>query len=252
MKNIIKKIKIDDSLYVLLLIGMLSGYIKDIVMLFSIVLIHELGHVIFFTLFKIEIERIVIYVTGGICYVNKKINNRILYDFIINIAGIMMQVMLFVIIYLLWKNGYVIDSTYHMFKIYNISIILFNLLPIIPLDGSKLFFNICSKYFSFIVSYKLMIIVSIISLLLFVIFNVIVGINEIVICIFLLIQLFIVIKEYKYVKGKFYLERILYDNYYDEIVNGNCLVKNMKIGKYYFFYKDGRYYNEKDYLKLFK
>ena len=40
-------------------------------------------------------------------------------------------------------------------------------------------------------------------------------------------------------------------NYYDEIVNGNCLVKNMKIGKYYYFYKGGRYYNEKDYLKLF-
>lgn len=249
MKNIIK---IDNSLYVLLLIGMLSGYIKDIVMLFSIVLIHELGHVIFFRLFNIEIERIVIYVTGGICYVNKKINTRILYDFIINIAGIIMQVILFVIVYLLWKNGYVIDSTYNMFKVYNISIILFNLLPIIPLDGSKLFFNICSNYFSFIVSYRLMIIISIISLILFVIFNVVMGINGMVISIFLLIQLFIVIKEYKYVKGKFYLERMLYDNYYNEIVNGSCLVKDMKIGKYYYFYKNGRYYNEKDYLKLFK
>lgn len=249
MKNIIK---IDNSLYVLLLIGMLSGYIKDIVILFSIVLIHELGHVIFFRLFKIEIERIVIYVTGGICYVNKKINTRILYDFIINIAGVMMQVILFVIVYLLWKYGYVVDSTYNMFKVYNISIILFNLLPIIPLDGSKIFFNICSNCFSFIVSYRLMIIISIISLILFVIFNLIMGINGIVISIFLLIQLFIVIKEYKYVKSKFYLERMLYDNYYNEIVNGKCLVKDMKIGKYYYFYKDGRYYNEKDYLKLFK
>ena len=248
MKNIIK---IDSSLYILLLIGMLSGYIKDIVIVFSIVLIHELGHVIFFRIFNIEIEKIVIYVTGGICFVNKKINNRILYDFMINIAGIMMQVILFFIIYYLWKSGYVVDSTYNMFKVYNTGIIIFNLLPIIPLDGSKLFFNICSKFFSFIVSYRLMIVVSIISLLLFGLFNVLLGINGIVICIFLLIQLFVVIKEYKYVKGKFYLERMLYDNYYNEIINGNCLVKNMKIGKYYYFYKDGRYYNEKDYLKLF-
>ena len=248
MKNIIK---IDSSLYILLLIGMLSGYIKDIVIVFSIVLIHELGHVIFFRIFNIEIEKIVIYVTGGICFVNKKINNRILYDFMINIAGIMMQVILFFIIYYLWKSGYVVDSTYNMFKVYNTGIIIFNLLPIIPLDGSKLFFNICSKFFSFIVSYRLMIVVSIISLLLFGLFNVLLGINGIVICIFLLIQLFVVIKEYKYVINKFYLERILYNNFYDSIVNDVSLVNKMKIGKYYYFYKDGRYYNEKDYLKLF-
>lgn len=248
MKNIIK---IDSSLYILLLIGMLSGYIKDIVIVFSIVLIHELGHVIFFRIFNIEIEKIVIYVTGGICFVNKKINNRILYDFMINIAGIMMQVILFFIIYYLWKNGYVVDSTYNMFNTYNTGIIIFNLLPIIPLDGSKLFFNICSKFFSFIVSYRLMIVVSIISLLLFGLFNVLLGINGIVICIFLLIQLFVVIKEYKYVINKFYLERILYNNFYDSIVNDVNLVNKMKIGKFYYFYKDGRYYNEKDYLKLF-
>ena len=88
MKNILK---IDISVYLLVLIGILSGYIKDLVIVYFIVLMHEIGHVIFFMLFKVDILSIVIYPFGGMCYVNKKINNRILYDVIINIGGILMQ-----------------------------------------------------------------------------------------------------------------------------------------------------------------
>ena len=125
MMNIINKFKIDSSLYLFILIAMLSGYLKDIVIVLSIVVLHEMGHVIFFSLFKIDILSIVIYPFGGICYVNKKINNRILYDVMINIGGILMQCILYIIVYLLWKNGMVVYSTYKMFNMYNTSIILF-------------------------------------------------------------------------------------------------------------------------------
>ena len=47
MKNILK---IDISVYLLVLIGILSGYIKDLVIVYFIVLMHEIGHVIFFML----------------------------------------------------------------------------------------------------------------------------------------------------------------------------------------------------------
>ena len=157
MKNILK---IDISVYLLILIGILSGYIKDWVIVYFIVLMHEIGHVIFFMLFKVDILSIVIYPFGGMCYVNKKINNRILYDVIINIGGILMQLVLFIIVRYLWKVGIIIDSTYVMFNKYNMSIMLFNMLPIVPLDGSKLMLNIFSKYVSFRLSYVMMIIVS--------------------------------------------------------------------------------------------
>ena len=252
MMNIINKFKIDSSLYLFILIAMLSGYLKDIVIVLSIVVLHEMGHVIFFSLFKIDILSIVIYPFGGICYVNKKINNRILYDVMINIGGILMQCILYIIVYLLWKNGMVVYSTYKMFNMYNTSIILFNLLPIVPMDGSKLLVNVLSKYLSYRVSYVLMIVISITVSLLFFIYNVCVGINDLVIYGFLLFQIVKVIKEYRFVINKFYLERIIYDNYYDEIINGEIRVRDMKIGKYYYFYKNGRYYSEKKYLKLFK
>ena len=246
MKNILK---IDISVYLLILIGIFSGYIKDIFIVYFIVIMHELGHVIFFMLFKVDIVKIVIYPFGGMCYVNKKINIRILYDVLINIGGILMQLILFIIVYYLWNRGIIIDSTYVMFNKYNISIILFNMLPIIPLDGSKLMLNILCKYLSFRISYVLMIIVSIIFCILFILFNVIYGINDMVVYGFLLYKLVEVIREYRLLMGKFYMERIIYDNYYDGIINDCNSIKDMKIGKYYYFYKNGRYISEKDYLK---
>lgn len=245
-------LKIDISVYLLILVGILSGYIKDIVIVYFIVLMHEIGHVIFFMLFKVDILSIIIYPFGGMCYVNKKINMRILYDVIINIGGILMQLILFIIVYYLWKKGVIIDSTYIMFNKYNISIILFNMLPIIPLDGSKLMLNILCKYLSFRFSYVMMIIVSIVVSLLFILFNVIYGINDMVVYGFLLFKVVEVIKEYKYVVNKFYVERIIYDNYYDGIINDSLSIKDMKIGKYYYFFKNGRYINEKEYLNMGK
>jgi stage IV sporulation protein FB len=200
-------------------------------------------------LFKVDILSIVIYPFGGMCYVNKKINNRILYDVLINIGGILMQLVLFIIVRYLWKIGIIIDSTYVMFNKYNMSIMLFNMLPIIPLDGSKLILNIFSKYVSFRLSYVIMIIISIVFSLLFILFNIVYGINDMIVYGFLLFKVIEVIKEYRYVIGKFYLERIIYDNYYDGIINDCNNVKNMKIGKYYYFYNNGRYVSEKDYLK---
>ena len=247
MKNILDKVHIDNSTYILLLLALLSGYIKNSFIILIIVLIHELGHVFFFYIFKIEIDSIVIYPFGGVSKVNKKIHERIYKDILISLGGILFQILLCFIIYWLYKNNIIVKSTYEMFNTYNKSIIWFNLIPIIPLDGSKLVLAILSKYISYNKSYILMIIVSMISLICFITYNFILKLNDIVIYIFLLIKLIEVIKDYKYVRNRFYLERILYDNYYDGIINDGDINK-MMINKYYFFKKNGAYVNEKKYL----
>ena len=50
MKNIFR---IDGSTYLLMLFGLLSGYIKNVFIILIIVLIHEIGHVFFYYLFYI-------------------------------------------------------------------------------------------------------------------------------------------------------------------------------------------------------
>lgn len=247
MKNILNKIKIDNITYVLMLFALLSGYIKNVFVIFIIVLIHELGHVFFFYIFDIEIDSINIYPFGGITKVNKRIHERIYKDILISLGGVLFQILLFVFFFLIYRYGLIVKSTYDMFCIYNMRVVIFNLIPIIPLDGSKLIFTILSNFISFRSSYICMIIISIVSFIVFVVCNFVLGINDLIIIMFLLNNVYEVIKNYKYIINKFYLERILYDNYYDGIVNDSLLNK-MRINKYYYFYDGNKYINEKKYI----
>lgn len=244
MKNIFK---IDNSVYVLMLLGLLSGYIKNIFIVLVIVLIHELGHVFFFYMFNYKVDSVVIYPFGGVSKVNKRVHERIYKDVIVSLGGIMFQVLLWFVFYLLYNGSFIVRSTYDMFVTYNFRIVLFNLIPIIPLDGSKLLFALCTKYLSFKKSYYIMIIVGSVSLVLFVLYNFIFKLNDLIIYIFLIISLYDVIRESKYVINKFYLERVLYDNYYDGIIY-KAKIDDMRLNKYYYFEDSNKYISEKKYL----
>lgn len=249
MKNILNKIKIDYTTYILIFIALLAGQIKNVSIIIIILLVHEIGHIFFFVLFKFNIEQIKFYPFGGITIINKKIHERIYKDILSSIGGIIFQIILLYVYYLLFKYNFIKLSTYNIFKMYNSSIIIFNLLPIIPLDGSKLLFSILSKYFSYQRSYLLMTITGIISLFIFIIYNFIFKLNDIILYIFLIIKIIEVIKDYKFIINKFYLERIIYDNYYDGIINNCHNIKHMKLNKYYFFNINNKFINEKTYLQ---
>ena len=121
---------------------------------------------------------------------------------------------------------------YHIFNIfykYNLYIILFNLLPIYPLDGFKIFNSIFENFFNFKCSIVLSLVVSIFFLVLFVIYLYIFRINNYIIVLFLLLSIFNYLKEFRYILNKFYIERILYDLDYNGFVsirNINCMYKN--------------------------
>ncbi len=252
MKTILPKIKIDYSTYLIIFMALIAGYIKNISIIFSIVIIHELGHVFFFRLFNIKILEIVIYPFGGVSYINKKIHERIYKDLLISLGGIIFQIIFFFFIFLLYQYNVIVFSTYNLFKIYNTNIILFNLIPIIPLDGSKLLLAILSKYLSYSKSYHLMIIIGCITLILYILFNCFYKVNDLILYIYLISKLYEVIKEEKHVLNKFYLERILYNNYYNAIINNSHNIKDMRLDKYYFYKNKDHYINEKDYLKKIK
>ncbi len=252
MKNILSKMRIDYSTYILILLALLSGYIKNTFIILIIVLIHELGHVFFFYIYKIDIVSIVIYPFGGVSTVNKKIHERIYKDILISMGGVIFQGLLIIIVFLLYKNNLIMESTYKMYLSYNVSIIIFNMIPLIPLDGSKLVLALLSKYLSYRVSYIMMIVFSIISLILFFFYNMLYKLNDVVIYVFLVINIIKSIKDFKYVRNRFYLERILYDNYYNGIVNNSRNINDMRIDKYYYYKGEDRYINEREYLLKYR
>ena len=74
MKNLFNKISIHPFFYLLLLLSFFCGLFKDIICLFIILFIHEIGHISMSLLFKWNIKEIKLNITGGEISNNSCIN----------------------------------------------------------------------------------------------------------------------------------------------------------------------------------
>ncbi len=240
MKNILSKIYVHPLFLVCSLIFVLIGYFRFLSYFMLLILIHELGHIIVSIIFKWNIDKIIILPFGGLTKYNEKINRPLKEEFLISIAGILFQMIFFY----LFKN--IIEYKY--FSIINYFIIIFNLIPIYPLDGSKILNVIFNKITSFknsillttIISYIFIIVLSIMS----------VRINKLFILIlsFLLIEVNKLYKERKELFNKFLLERYLIEfKFKREKTIDN--VSKMKKDYRHLFHIDKSYVTEKYFLK---
>lgn len=250
MKKLYKKFKINNYTYLFFIICALCGYLKNISIIFLICFIHELGHVFFSCIFKYEIENIELFPFGGLTTTNKKINSSINKDILINLGGILFQ-LIFLIILNLFKERFNI-ITYNLFINYSFVLIVFNLIPIIPLDGNNIIHLLLEKIFSYKISYQLNFIISIISLIIFLIINYIYHIDNYFIVSFLLYKGFMYLKNYKYLNKRFLLERYLYDMDYKKIDSHTKDINDLKKEVLHYFKEENKYVNEKNVLeKLF-
>ena len=240
MKNILNKIYIHPLFIMTLFIFVSIGYFRFLIYFMVLIIVHELGHIIISLLFKWNIDKIIILPFGGLTKYNEIINRPLIEEFLIAISGIIFQY----IFYLLVKDF--IDYKY--FKTIHYFIILFNLIPIYPLDGSKIlniFFNIITSFKN---SLELTIIISYIFIIIFslLFFN----INKIIalILIFLLLEVNKLYKERKQIFNKFLLERYLNEFKFKRkktIKNIDKMKKDYK----HLFYIDGKYLTENYFLK---
>lgn len=242
-----KKIKINNYTYLFFLLCALCGYLKNVLIIYAICMIHEFGHVFFSYIFNYEIISIEIFPYGGFTTTNKRINSNINKDIIINFGGIIFQ-SLFIFVLYLFKNNFNI-ITYNLFVNYNIILIVFNLLPIISLDGNNILHLFIEKFFSYNFSYKINFIISLIFLIIFLILNYLLNIDNYFIILYLFFQSFIYIKNFKYLQKRFLLERYLYDLDYKKIDNKTKKIKDLKKETLHFFKGNNRYIKENEIIK---
>ena len=240
MKNILNKIYIHPLFIMTLFIFVSIGYFRFLIYFMLLILIHELGHIIVSLLFKWNIDKIIILPFGGLTKYNEMINRPLIEEFLIAISGIIFQFLF----YLSVKDF--ID--YEYFSFINYFIILFNLIPIYPLDGSKIlniFFNIITSFKN---SLSLTIIISYIFIIIFslLFFN----INKIIafVLIFLMLEVNKLYKERKELFNKFLLERYLNEFKFKKKKTINNVDK-MKKDYRHLFYIDGKYLTENYFLK---
>lgn len=239
MKNIFK-IKIHFFFYLTFIISILTGNFKIFITLTLITFFHELGHIIGGLLFKYKIEKIIVLPLSMLTIFNTKINNKWYQEFIVTILGPLFQILLF---------NFINDE--RILK-YNMILLLFNLLPIFPLDGSKLLKIFLYNYLPFKLVEKINIYISFIVLVLF---NISIPKNLLIILVST-IFLFKIFKEKNnldYIFNKFLFERYLYNINYKKIKIINQL-KLEEMYKYYYhhFLSKNKIEEEHDFLlKMF-
>lgn len=256
IKNILKKININPIFFFLAFASIITGLFKDFLVFISIIFFHEMGHIIASLYFNWKIKRINFYPFGGYIEFNEILNKPIKEEMIIVICGLISQIIYFFIIFLLYNSSYISLNIFNLFKHYHYSILLFNLIPIFPLDGIKIVNLILSKFLPYRYAHYISIIISIGFMILFTFFSIIFGLsmNFILIVGLLINQIMKEKRNHNILCNKFIYERYLYSLNF----NKTKMIDEENLKKMYRDYKhifkaENEYITEKKELrKVFK
>ncbi len=163
-----------------------------------------------------------------------------------------MQIIFYFSCYLLYINNLILTNTFYIISNYHYSLLIFNLLPIYPLDGSKLFNLFLAKIVSYrkahlITIYSSYIILFLVFILLrFITFN----FNIYLLLILLLFKINEGLKNHNSLFNKFLLERYMYKLKFwkTKIIKG-YKINNMMRDKQHLFLIKEKYVSEKAILK---
>lgn len=240
MKNIFK---IHPFCYIVALIYILIGLFRPFFWITLLILCHEMGHILAGLYFHWKIERVVLMPFGGITIFKESLNRPMKEELWIVIMGPIFQVIFF----LLCRPFVAYDWFLHI----HVALLIFNLLPIIPLDGSKILHCFFDFHFPFFKSHNLILFISVggiflLTLYAFYLGNLLLGIM--ILCITLKVM-----EEYKYRRirmHKFLLERYLHNYSFfrrKKIIGSN--VYKMKRDSIHIFFVNGHWYSESYVLK---
>lgn len=230
----------------------MTGLFREFTILFLIIIIHELGHIKVSSYYGWQIDSISLLPFGGNIKYNKSLNKPIKEELYIVLAGPFYQLLFYLACYLLFINNYLLESTFYIIKNYHYALLVFNLLPIYPLDGSKLLNLLLNKFFSFKTSHLITIYLSLLALFIIFISLIFSNLN----LAFYLILFILLTKTYwawhqhSLIFNKFLLERYLYPLHllsFKTIAGAN--LNKMMRDKKHLFLIDNEQVTEKEMLK---
>jgi stage IV sporulation protein FB len=236
MKNMY--LKIHPLTILFLFIAFVTGYFRYIIYFLSLIYIHELGHVTMGVMMGWKVERIVLCPFGGMTYFHTFVNRPIKEEFLIVLFGPIYQQLFYLLLcYLGFYTDMLMEIHYFL--------LFFNLLPIYPLDGSKICLLVFQKCFSFFSSYSFILFVS--FLFLFFVVFLFPSFLVFILCFFFLYQIFLLYQSKKDIFYKFLMERLLYSFSFKR-VKKVYHTKQMKRDYFHFIYQNGEFIDEKEYL----
>lgn len=155
------KVHIHPILIAFVFIAFLTGTFMELSIIIAIVFFHELGHFIAARFFNWRIESITLWVFGGVMDTEEHGNKPLYEEAIVIIAGPLQNILIYFMLYFISTYQLMPLSVIDLFFYYNTAILLFNLIPVWPLDGGKLIFIILSSLLPYRKAYNYVIIFSI-------------------------------------------------------------------------------------------
>lgn len=195
--KLLQKVHIHPLLWVIIGISVMTANFKTVLLLLLIVFVHEMGHAISAHFFSWRIKSIMLLPFGGVAEVDEYGNRSLKQELIVILSGPVQHLWLQGGAYVLHITNVIGSADYQLFTFYNASILLFNLLPVWPLDGGKLLFILFSNYFPYKKAHYYMIATSIIVLSLYTVISLFFSPNLMNLLIILLFFIYSLYHEYK-------------------------------------------------------
>lgn len=195
-------------------LAVLTANFFELCILIGIVFIHELGHASVAHHYNWRIKTITLLPFGGKMEVDEHGNRPFKEELLVILAGPLQHLWMILLFFLFLQIQWISVSFYTTFLYYNLMILLFNLLPIWPLDGGKLLYLYFSLRQSFLTSHQQIIFLSAVFLTLFSLFMLLFkpfNLSTWIIIAFLVFSLYFEYKQKRYI-----FMRFLIDRYYGE------------------------------------
>jgi len=242
---IIKNIfKVHPFFYILMFFCFITGNIRDFFVFFLLIIVHECGHILFGLLFSWKIEKVIFLPFGCLTVFNYFINTSLFEQFIVTLMGPLFQILFFLFIRSFFCLS---DSVIY----YNYILLFFNLLPIYPLDGSKLLYVFLCLLFPFKFGHLILCFLSFFFIVFTVIFVGHFDFSILLVLLFLFFKVVIEIRNHEVIFTKFLFERYNYDFHFKYIKRVNSL-SGMYLWCRHLFYDREKYVTEREkLLKMF-
>lgn len=208
-------------------------------------LLHETFHILIINKYNIKIKSINLIPFGGQILLDTCFDKSNKEDLVIYFSGPFINLIL-ITISLIFNN--------HILLIINLILFLFNLIPIIPLDGFYILLNILSFKLPFYYAYKVSIIISLILSIILFIFSFIINISILILSIYMIILSILSLKN-NYIYNHILFEKISKEN---NSLNYKQIKPSLKIkniiykGYNTYFIMSNKVYTDKYIIKLNK
>ncbi|MFC4320942.1 M50 family metallopeptidase [Litchfieldia salsa] len=212
MIKLLSKIHIHPLLWVLIGLAIITAHFRELLMLFVIVFVHEMGHALCAHFFSWRIRRILLLPFGGVAEMEEHGNRPLKEEVLVVLAGPIQHLWMIGLGYGLFSISLISQETLDLFIFQNLMILGFNLLPIWPLDGGKLLFTLFSWRFSFYKSHQFMLTSSIIAIFLFIVGLILINPTQLNLWIIVTFLIYSIALEFK--NRHFVLMRFLLERYY--------------------------------------